>query len=118
MNLKKHTILSKVINAYDSQLIKIADNQNVIINKLQLIEKQTIDISHALYISLILDNITNQLNKLKYLIDNIDNAISFAKANIMHNSVLNANQLSDLIIMTQELYGKKRVIKFKELINY
>lgn len=114
----EHTILTKVINAYNSQLVKITDNQKLITTKLESIDKQILDISHVLYLSIILDNIRNELDKVKYLFDNIDNAISFAKVNIMHNSILNANQLNDLIITIQGLYGKDRIVNFKQLINY
>lgn len=114
----EQTILKEVIDSYDKQMTIITNNQNTILTKLNIIEKQTLDISHALYLSLILDNIIIQVNKINHLVNNIENAISFAQANIMHNTILSPKQLNDLIIKTQQIYGKNNIISLQEEINY
>lgn len=115
---KEHTVLTSVINSYTEHLQKLGDNQKLILNKLNLLENSQLDISSALYLSLILDNIMFQLNTLNQLINNIENAISFAHVNTMHNSILNPNQLQKMTNNIRKLYGSDRLPKFNELINY
>ena len=114
----KFSILSNVIQTYTERMKILSTNQKLILNRLNLLEKLDLDITNALYISLILDNIMFQLNTINQIINNIENAISFAHVNTMHNSILNPKQLNEMINTIQNLYGKNRIPKFDELINY
>lgn len=115
---KEHSILSTVTQEYSKNLEKINSNQKVILEKINLLEENQLDLSNALYMSLILDNIMLQLNTLNSIINNIETAISFAHVNKMHNSILNPNQLLTLIEDIKTKYGPDRIPEFKELINF
>lgn len=58
-----------------------------------------------------------QLNTINQIINNLETAISFAHY-VMHNSILNPNQLREMIKNIQNLYGVDHVPKFNELIDY
>ena len=115
---KEQSILSTVTQEYTKNLQKLNTNQIIIAEKINSIKHTQLDLSNALYMSLILDNIMLQLNTLNSIISNIENAISFAHVNKMHNSILNPNQLLTLIEQIKTIYGPNRIPKFKELINF
>lgn len=115
---KEQSILSTVTQEYTKNLDKINNNQLLILEKINLLDKNQLNLSSALYISLILDNVMLQLNTLNSIINNIENAISFAHVNKMHNSILNPNQLLTLIENIKTIYGPNRIPEFKELINF
>lgn len=108
------TILSNVTQIYATHLNKIEENQKIIRNKLALLDAKQITISDTLYISLIIDNINNQLLKIKTILLNIQTAISFARLNIMHNTIINEFQLKELL----NNLPKEHTIQFSKIINY
>lgn len=112
------SVLNDVIKTYSQQIEKLSYNQKLMLNKLRSLEDSEKNIAHYLYISLVLDNMMFQLNTINQIINNLETAISFAHSNVMHNSILNPNQLREMIKNIQNLYGVDHVPKFNELIDY
>lgn len=113
----EHTVLTNVISTYTNHIDKIEYNQKILESKIKDLQTKEIDISHVIYLSLLLDNATFQLNTIKHLLERIETAISFAKLGILHNSILNSYQLSELINNIQNKFGNN-VIRFEEPIYY
>lgn len=107
-------ILSNVTQTFTSHLNKVEENQKIIRTKLALLEIKEITIADALYLSLIIDNINTQLLKIKSILYNIETAISFARLNIMHNTILNEPQLKEVL----NNIPKENLIQFSKIINY
>lgn len=107
-------ILSTITKTFVTSLNRISENQNKIKNKLELLEQRQVNIADSLYISLIIDNINSQINRVKTILINLETAISFAKINIMHNTIINEFQLGELL----NSIPKNKLIQLNNPISY
>lgn len=108
------TILSNITQTYKKDILIIENNQQKIQERIESLDAKSISLAENLYLSLILDNINNQLQKIKTILINIETAVTFAKLGVMHNTILNEFQLNEVV----NIFEKESFLQFTKLISY
>ncbi|KAL3272042.1 hypothetical protein HHI36_022504 [Cryptolaemus montrouzieri] len=72
----------------------------------------------AFSFSSIIDNLLVQLHSIQQLCNNIETAISFARLNILHSSIIEPNQIRLIIDKLEEIYNTQNIPKLRNLMDY
>lgn len=118
---KHHTVLEEMSEKYLEHFNVLEENQITISNQIKLITKEIdklLDIEQAFSLNVIIDNLIIQLQNTQNLINNIDTAISFAKLNILHSSIINPQTLESVITKLNEIYKTRNVPILNNFMNY
>lgn len=114
-NLKSQSqVLKQVTKTYHDQFINIETNQKVITDRIKNISIDNENIHAMLDLNLILNNINMESNKIKDLIDHVQLAINFAQLGIMHYTILQHNELNQILANIP----KNQQIPFDNKIKY
>lgn len=116
------SLTKELIENFNSTISLLDANQKLIKNRLQYFEfnvnKTLNDISAYLRAHNTLDQIILNCQNLITFLDNLENALMFAKINTLHSTVLSAKAIDKLIKHLKELYNNSQIINFKNLISY
>lgn len=66
----------------------------------------------------VLQQIILNCHNLITFLDNIENAIMFAKLKTAHNSILSIANLNKILNIVETLYSKDHIIQFKNILSY
>lgn len=115
------TVLKEIVNTYNNAFQKLDANQLAFKNQIENIYKRVDKLSkldEAFTFTHILDSMSTQLYYIQDLINNIENAISFAHLNVLHSSIIKPNQLKLIISKLNTIYENYEVPKLNKLHNY
>ena len=121
--IKMQTSLTKqLIEHYNNTIMLFTKNQNQIKRHIETFErninKTIIDLTIFLRVqNTLLQIILNCQNFITFL-DNLEDAIMFAKLNTLHSAVIQASDLQQIIISLTALYGENKIINFQNFENY
>lgn len=62
--------------------------------------------------------IKESLLQLENILNNLETAISFARINILHSSIIEPSYIESMIEKLKQIYGNTQIPKFKHLLNY
>lgn len=117
ISLSKH-----LIENYNNPVTKLSKNQQLIadsLNKFQdKVHKTFEDLAAFTRIQNIIEQILLNSQSLIRFLDNIENAIMFARINTLHSSILSKSDLKKMLEMLFILYDTEKVPKFKNFLSY
>jgi Baculovirus F protein len=119
--IKQQSLLREITTKYHENFEILSDNQNLLktqITNLKTNFKQVVHSEQALSLSVTIDNLIIQLNIIRDLINNIETAVSFAKLNILHISIIEPNVLENIISNLRETYSNDQIPSLKNVMNY
>lgn len=116
------SLTSKLIDEYNETISTLTQNQKTIQNFLtQTITKLKEEINNTL-LTVSVQNVLSQLFvNLEYInefLDELENAITFASWNLVHNSILPKNSLMSILSKAKELYNSQNILELKYFQNY
>lgn len=115
--------LSKnLINNYNKTIVSLTTNQQKLEKSLKLFQ-QTVDKTISnLNAYLNFQGIVSQLNldcqSLITFLDNLEDAIMFAKLNALHNVIISSYELNELLNYLRKIYKNNEVPNFKNILTY
>lgn len=116
------SLTKRLIDNYNATITLLSTNQNLIKQRLEYFEhnmNKTIEnIGAFLRAENTLDQIILNCQNLITFLNNLENAIAFAKLNILHTSVISASELELMIAYLTKVYNEDHVAQFKNLISY
>lgn len=112
------SLTRQLINSYNDSITLLNENQKMIRNKIQNLEKQIRNTAQYLNIQNTLHQIILNCQNLITFLDNIENALMFAKLNTLHSAVMSASELYYSVSYLTKLYGEQNIITFKNVISY
>lgn len=118
---QQQTLLKEMTKVYSDNFHKLNENQNILQNQLNQLSNELgelTNIREAFSSSNIIDNIILQLYSLQNLITNLETAISFARLNILHTSIIDPNRLKGIISRLNTIYKNRQIPVLKQFINY
>lgn len=112
---KQMTLLSKSIDNFQETIKNISHNQeileyrvNQIIETINKVEIKETNLFEFFRIHMIFSQITTFYQNIYDILENIETAISFAKLNTFHNTIVNTNELlAELRLLTKKLTFEK-----------
>lgn len=107
-------VLKQVTKTFHDQFENIELNQKVIIGKIQNLSLENQNFHSMLAFNLILNNINIQSSKIRNLIDHVQLGINFAQLGIMHYTILQHNELNQILTNIP----KNQQIPFDNKIKY
>lgn len=113
-----------ILDTYNETLGLIQHNQDVILEKINVIQQDILDVKleFSCYQKArdILDQISNNLNSLILFLTDLENAITFSKLATLHHSVLKMDEIKIMINKLQKFYHPEQLLYTKEidLFNY
>lgn len=118
-----HMSLTKqLIQNYNETISVLINNQNIIKKHIETlksnIKKSINDITAFLQAQNTINQIILNCQNIITFLDNLEDAISFAQLNVLHSTVISAKDMSKIISNLTILYGKNKIINFKNLNNY
>lgn len=117
----QQSLLKQIVNIYGKTFKNLSDNQVILETQIKYLSKEIasiVNVEQAFSFSNIIDNLLLQLQTIQHIINNLEIAISFAKLNILHSTIIQPNQLKLAIKKLTEIYTIERIPKFQNLINY
>lgn len=116
------SLTKELIESYNKTISTLDKNQRQIgveINYLREIINTTVDgIIQYIRAQNILDQVIMNCQNLITFIDNLENAIMFAKLNTLHNSIITTSNLAKLITDLTGIYGENKIPKFDNILSY
>lgn len=121
--LKLQISLSKdLIVNYNKTISILSKNQETFQTSLNLFQKSVQDIINNVQDYLSLQGIITQLNldcqNLIIFLDNLEDAITFAKVNALHNSILPSFELINMLKYLSNIYEKSNIPNFRNTLSY
>lgn len=116
------SLTKQLIENYNSTITLLNKNQLTIKNNIDAFEKSINKTITDLTIFIKVQNslfqiILNCQNLITFL-DNMEDAIMFAKLNTLHSAVISIAELEQIIFNLSTLYGDDKVLIFKNINNY
>lgn len=116
------SLTKQLIENVNATISLLDANQRLIKNRLQYFEfnvnKTLNDISAYLRAQNTLDQIILNCQNLITFLDNLENALMFAKVNTLHSTVLSTKEIFNLIKHLRELYNDSQIINFENTNSY
>lgn len=116
------SLTKQLINNYNKTISLLNLNQQLIKRRLEYfqnnVNKTIDDISAYLRDQNTLDQIILNCQNLITFLDNLENALMFAKLNTLHSTVISASELDDMVNYLSKLYNSEKIIDFKNTISY
>lgn len=116
------SLYKKLIEHYNKSITTLAKNQEKIKLDLDKIHAAVNGKIQTLASYLSLQGIISQINldcqNTITFIDNIENAITFAKTNSLHNSIVSSSQIIDMINHLHKIYDEDQIPKFRNILTY
>lgn len=121
--IKLQTSLTKnLIENYNRTITTLDKNQRQIEIRLQYLqENDKLNFDNVITYILAqntLEQIVLNCQNLISFIDNLEDAIMFAKLNTLHNSVISLSELQEIIKHLILIYGQNKIPKFQNLLTY
>lgn len=113
-----------LINSFNETYSLIKHNENVIIEKikesLKTVNQIEFDFNNYLKLRDIIDQVANSLNSLIHFLSDLENAITFAKLNTLHHSILKLHEIQIIIKRLLTLYENNQLIFYEhnDLYHY
>lgn len=121
LNLQK-SLSKRLIENYNKTIISLSDNQEKLVRNLKFFQINmgtTINnINEYLSLQSILTQITLDCQNLITFIDNLEDAITFAKLNTLHNAIISSSELLNLLGHLKTIYKENQIPDFKNILNY
>lgn len=116
------SLTKQLIDNYNNTITLLNKNQQNIKNHIDAFElnlnKTIMDISTFLRVQNTLLQVILNCQSFITFLDNLEDAIMFAKLNTLHSAVISASQLEQIIFNLTTLYGDDKVLIFKNLDYY
>lgn len=116
------SLTKNLIDSYNKTITTLDHNQRHIELRLEYLQKNTKtlsdEVSSFVYAQNVLDQIILNCQNVIRFADNIENAIMFAKLNVLHNSVIPLVELKNMIDNLIKIYGEDKIPKFKNDLSY
>lgn len=115
--------LSKnLINNYNKTITILSKNQENLNYGLRLFQnamnKQISNLHDYISLQGILTQINLDCQNIITFLDNIEDAIMFAKLNTLHNSILPSSELEHMLNYLKSIYNENQIPKFKNILSY
>jgi hypothetical protein len=116
------SISQNLIDNYNHTITTLNTNQILIKTKLKHFEhnvyKTFDDISAFLRAQNILNQVILNCQNLITFLDNLEDAITFAKLRTLHSSVISTSELKNILDNLTHLYGKNKIPQFTNILSY
>lgn len=116
------SLTQELINNYNKTITLLSFNQHLITRRIEYfsyyINKTIDDISAYLRAQNTLDQIILNCQNLITFLDNLENALMFAKLNTLHSTVISVSELDNIVNYLFKLYNNETMISFKNTISY
>lgn len=120
--LQQITLNKQIINNFNKSITNLDINQKNIANKVNKLEKLLLRSLLTFEDYLQLQSVLNQIilngQHLVTILDNIENALMFAKLNTLHSIVISHTDLSNILKTLTTFYDSNQIIKFKDSRTY
>lgn len=119
--LKQQSVLQEMTEKYATSFAKLADNQLTLqsqINTLTRELNELLSFEQAFSLTVIIDNLILQLQAIQNLLNNVYTAVSFAKLNVLHTSIIEPEQLKAIIFKLNKIYQDREIPLLNSLMNY
>ncbi|XP_060535895.1 uncharacterized protein LOC132707896 [Cylas formicarius] len=123
IQLKKQTsLIQQLIDNYNDTITLLQKNQEAIKKHIDIFEynsnKTITDITTFIKAQNTLKQIILNCQSFITFLDNLENAITFAKLNTLHPVVISAAELEQIIFKLTVLYGDDQILIFENQNNY
>lgn len=121
---KQMTLNTDLMNWFNETFLSVQHNDEEISNKINTLSNDLVETKYKFkqYMKLrdVLDQIANNLNSLIHFLTDIENAISFAKLNTVHHSILKLSEIQVMIDKMLSIYNKDQLIFYetRDIYNY
>lgn len=116
------SLTKQLIANYNATITLLDSNQKLIINQLahfkNNINKTINDITAFLEAQNILNQVILNSQNLITFLDNLEDALTFAKLNALHNSVISALEVEHMVKYLTDIYGINKIPKFNNVNSY
>lgn len=116
------SLTQELINNYNKTITLLSLNQHLIKRRIEYfgyyINKTIDDISAYLRAQNTLEQIILNCQNLITFLDNLENALMFAKLNTLHSTVISVSELDNIVNYLFKLYSNETIISFKNTISY
>lgn len=116
------SLYKKLIGHYNKSITTLFQNQQNLDNDLSkfqaAVNNQIGDLSEYISFQGMIYQINLDCQNIITFLDNLENAIVFSKLNSLHNSIVSANEIQDMVEHLQKLYNKNQVPKFKNILTF
>lgn len=116
------SLTKQLIQNYNSTIFLLSANQNLIKDHINFYELNVNKTINEFYSYLKIQNALEQIiltcqNSITFL-DNLENALIFAKLNTLHSSIISIKELENIILHLKDLYGTDKIIDLKNMYSY
>lgn len=115
---KQQTLLKELSETYTQNFDKLSKNQIILRNELENVSNKLVNIEQAFLLSNTIDSLTTQLNFIENLMDNLETAVTFARMNTLHSSIITPHQIQLIITKLNSIYSYRQVPKLENFVNY
>jgi hypothetical protein len=116
------SLTQHLIDHYNHTITTLNNNQKLIESRLNYFEHNLIksfdDISSFLRAQNTLDQIILNSQNLITLLDNLENAVTFAKLNTVHNSIISVSDIKHILNTLTNLYKIDKIPFFQNILSY
>ena len=116
------SLTKQLIDNYNNTVTLLAKNQEHIKNHINIFEsnlnQSAMDVTTVLKVQNTLLQIILNCQSFITFLDNLENAVTFAKLGTLHTSIILVSQLEQTFLNLSTLYGEDKVLLFKNLENY
>lgn len=121
--LNLQTSLSKnLIDSYNKTITTLNSNQKKLEHSVKILQESVYSTinnnNHYISFQGVLYQVNLDCQNLITFIDNLEDAIMFAKLNILHNSILSSLELKQMINYVTNIYSESQIPKFKNVLSY
>lgn len=115
--------LSKnLVNSYNKTISVLNENQKKLEYSLRVfknvVEKTINDLNNYISFQGIVSQINLDCQNLITFIDNLEDAIMFAKLNALHNSIISSSELQQMLDYLKTIYNNAEIPYFKNVLSY
>lgn len=116
------SLTKQLINNYNKTITLLNQNQLLIKNHISTMEqdfnKRIIDLTTSIKAQNSIFQIILNCQNLITFLDNLEDAIMFAKLNTLHTAVISASELKQIITNLTAIYGESKIANFGNLKYY
>lgn len=118
------SITTKVVENFNNTISLLKHNQEVISGEITKVRSQLntfiFDFNDYMQTRNILDQIYLSLQSILHLLTDLENAITFARINVLHNSIIKLNELESIVDVMLKHHTKEQVpyVNREDLLKY
>lgn len=114
------SLVQQTIKTFNGSIFKLSQNQKIIATRIRQLENYVkttqmtdVDNYHLLILQIVISQIITEYQTIIQILEDLENAITFSKLNVMHNSIINTNVLLNELLQVQHHLSDQHKLPFE-----